>query len=86
MRTHRLIALGIFLSWYCAALAFALYRGLKAEVRTRGLVIFLMCGSLLAVYRWWAYWYLSYRHRTHTVSETYRPLELSLLPEASFVG
>ena len=81
-----LIALGALLLLYCVALAFALYKGCEAKISGRGVALFLICGGLLAVYRSWAYWYLSYRMRTHTGTETLRPLELSLLPEARFVG
>jgi len=81
-----LIAFGAFLLWYCVALAFALYKGREAKINWRGFALFLICGGLLAVYRSWAYWYLSYRMRTHTGTEALRPLELSLLPEARFVG
>ena len=81
-----IVACGIFLLWYCAAMAYAFYMGTKSKISRRGFILFLICGSLLAIYRSWAYWYLSYRLRTHTGSEALRPLALSLLPEASFVG
>ena len=82
-----IIALGILALWQGTALCFSLSRGSKAETSRRGLALFLICGSLLALFRSWAYWYLSYRLRTHSIFDgTLRPLELSVLPEVGFVG
>ena len=82
-----LIALAIFVLSQGAAICFALSRGFKTGIGRRGLALFLICGSSLALYRSWAYWYLSYRLRTHSIYDgRLRPLELSLLPEVRFVG
>jgi TRAP-type C4-dicarboxylate transport system permease small subunit len=82
-----LIPLFVLLFWYCAAIAFSFYKwGREAKGSRRGYITFIICGGLLAISRSWAYWYLSYRMRTHTVTEGLRPLELLLLPEAWFVG
>jgi hypothetical protein len=86
LRNETLIVLGIFILWYLAAIIFVLAKKRKSEITKRGVLLFLVCGSLLALFRSWAYWYLSYRMRTHTFYETLRPLMLCLLPEAALVN
>jgi hypothetical protein len=81
-----LIVLGVFIFWQVVAMLSVLFKDRKAKIPRRSFIVFLLCGSILAVFRAWAFWYLSYRNRTHTNYASLRPLYLCLLPEGRFVG
>ena len=81
-----LIALGVFIFWQIAAMFSVLFKDRNAKIPRRSIIVFLLCGSMLAVFRAWAFSYLSYRNRTHTNYASLRPLYFCLLPEGSFVG
>jgi hypothetical protein len=83
-----IVASAIFILWQIVAIGVGLFKGRKTKIPRRCFVIFVVCGSMLALLRVLAYWYLSYRNQNHTSFANIRFLHflyLFSLPESSFV-
>ena len=81
-----LVVLGVFIFWQIAAIVSVLFKDRTGKIPRRSIVIFLICGGILAVFRAGIFSYLSYRNQTHTNYPSLRPLYLCLLPELRLAG
>ena len=59
-----LVAAGIFILWQVAAIPLGLFKGRRTKIPRQSVILFLSCGSALALFRVWAFWYLSYREQS----------------------